>query len=349
VTKDGSQNYVFTPNRAVDGSGNDLTIYANCGDILVFEVSSSAQPFWIKTAPATGTGQGVSGVVNNGSTQAIVQWNTAGFNPATYYYISENTSNMQGEIILVNPKTETRIAGGHVQVSGSIDITGGGLNVVSGSIYVNGVAIGAGGSSAGGIFIATGSIYNTTNNVGITGSLVVSGSITASAITVTSPGSPELYSANNLYLNASNTVVISSSSLRLANFQNAATSAFSPQVGDIYYNTDRNKFMGYIGSSWIDFTSGSMTPPNSLALSGSKSNGILTYDSSTTAISQNLVSFDATTAVLQVTGSTHLTNILKLEAIHPLPTGQMGMFAVSSSGATVKPYFYDGSAWNALY
>jgi hypothetical protein len=278
-----------------------------------------------------------------------VVWNTSGDLPGVYYYISENTSNMQGQIVLVNPKSETRIAGGYIQVSGSMDISGGSLNITSGSLYVNGVSVSGGGGGAGGIFIATGSVYNTTNNVGITGSLIVSGSITASAISVTSPGSPEIFSANNLYLNAANVVAITSSSLRLANFTSAQTASFTPQGGDIYYNTDRHKFMAYHSSSWIELSSGSMTPPNSLTLSGSNTNGLLTYDSSTTAISQNLVSFDATNAVLQVTGSTNITNILKLSAVHPLPTGQMGMFAVSASGANVKPYFYDGSAWNALY
>jgi len=170
---------------------------------------------------------------------------------------------------------------------------------------------------------------------------VVNGSVTASAITVTSPGSPELYSANNLYLNASNTVVISSSSLRLANFQNAATGAFIPQAGDIYYNTDRNKFMGYISSNWIEFTSGSMvTVP---IVGGSKVGGLVTYQSSTAVSSETSMSFN--NGILDVTGSVRLTQAMRLVPQSPLPSyADAGYLAVSGSNL----YYYNGTIWSQL-
>jgi hypothetical protein len=43
---------------------------------------------------------------------------------------------------------------------------------------------------------------------------------------------------------------------------------------------------------------------------------------------------------------------LNIAPSNPLPAGALvtaGTFAVSASGAVYKPYFYDGSAWNALY
>jgi hypothetical protein len=52
---------------------------------------------------------------------------------------------------------------------------------------------------------------------------------------------------------------------------------------------------------------------------------------------------------LTVTGSATISNILTLSPQDPLPTGvPTGSFAVSSS-APPKPYFYDGTTWNALY
>jgi len=52
---------------------------------------------------------------------------------------------------------------------------------------------------------------------------------------------------------------------------------------------------------------------------------------------------------LTVTGSATISNILTLTPQDPLPAGSpTGSFAVSSS-APPKPYFYDGTVWNALY
>jgi sugar lactone lactonase YvrE len=54
-------------------------------------------------------------------------------------------------------------------------------------------------------------------------------------------------------------------------------------------------------------------------------------------------------ASLHVSGSTRIDNVLTLTPQNPLPTGvPTGSFAVSSS-IPPKPYFWDGSTWNALY
>lgn len=47
--------------------------------------------------------------------------------------------------------------------------------------------------------------------------------------------------------------------------------------------------------------------------------------------------------------SANITDILNLTPQHPLPTSPVaGAFAVSSS-IPPKPYFWDGTSWNALY
>jgi len=51
-----------------------------------------------------------------------------------------------------------------------------------------------------------------------------------------------------------------------------------------------------------------------------------------------------------ITGSVNITNVLKLTAQNPLPAASTApnSFAVSASTPT-KPYYSDGTSWNALY
>ena len=43
-------------------------------------------------------------------------------------------------------------------------------------------------------------------------------------------------------------------------------------------------------------------------------------------------------------------DIIQLNQIHPLPTNvPTGSMATSGSAGSVKPFFWDGSLWNALY
>ncbi len=51
---------------------------------------------------------------------------------------------------------------------------------------------------------------------------------------------------------------------------------------------------------------------------------------------------------LHITGANAL---FTLSPLHPLPTSNVpsASFATSGSGANLKPYFWNGSSWNALY
>jgi len=60
--------------------------------------SGSPEPFWIKTAPTTGTGNAVPGVTNNGTEDGVVIWNTTDESPTTYFYNSENSADYTGSI-----------------------------------------------------------------------------------------------------------------------------------------------------------------------------------------------------------------------------------------------------------
>ena len=85
-----------------------------------------------------------------------------------------------------------------------------------------------------------------------TGSLLVSGAVTAHSFNISSDavGTPSIYSNSNINLSASNAVVITSSPLRLASFTNAQTGSITGQVGDIIYNSDTATYDLYSGS-WL--------------------------------------------------------------------------------------------------
>lgn len=81
-------------------SGDNVPVNISVGDTIKFEVNVSGHPFWIKTAATTGTNDAVTNppAINNGAETGIITWtpNT----PGTYYYICQNHSLMQGEIIV---------------------------------------------------------------------------------------------------------------------------------------------------------------------------------------------------------------------------------------------------------
>lgn len=85
----------------------------------------------------------------------------------------------------------------------------------------------------------------------ITGSLEVTGDITASAFAITSVGVPTIESSTNINLTAGGVVGITSSPLRLASFTDAQTGSITAQNGDLIYNSTTNTFMGFASGSWI--------------------------------------------------------------------------------------------------
>ena len=365
VVNNGNSGYVFTPsNDPTLERGEDVDIWVYHGDTIVFNVVAASHPFYIKTSVTSGTGQGVTGVNNNGATNGTVTYNTSGSVPgSTIFYCSSANTALSGPIYIKDRQRRTQFKDGRIVHTGSLWVDGGmvltGSIYFSGSLYQNGIAFQGGGGSS--VFAQTGSYYSANGDLYVTGSFRVSGSITASAITVTSPGTPEIYSSTNINLNAGNAVVITSSSLRLASFSDGQTSSLAPANGDIYYNTTTNKFMGRISGSWIDFTSGSSVggagggtsgksgTSGLLSLTGTTANGLVRYDGSgANASVLSSLTFSGTS--LQVTSSLHVSSLVKIAPSNPLPaTPEAGTFAVSGSGAVYKPYFYDGSAWNALY
>jgi hypothetical protein len=54
-------------------------------------------------------------------------------------------------------------------------------------------------------------------------------------------------------------------------------------------------------------------------------------------------------SIFQVTGSLHINDILILQPRITTPTGIEGMIISSGSAGNSKPYYYNGSTWNALF
>lgn len=122
VTNDSSGNYI------IDGASNP-TLYLLRGFTYQFDVSASGHPFWIKTAPDTGTASAYSnGVSNNGSSQAIISFSVPYNAPATLYYICQFHDSMQGLIQIsdVGPQGEVGPTGpaGAGGPQGEIGLTG---------------------------------------------------------------------------------------------------------------------------------------------------------------------------------------------------------------------------------
>lgn len=99
VTASGSTDYTVSgTDREGSVSGGDPNVYVHVGDTLNFVVNASSHPFYIRESPG---GSNVSGVTNQGATNATVSWtpSTAG----AYVYQCGSHSGMVGNIF-VEPK-----------------------------------------------------------------------------------------------------------------------------------------------------------------------------------------------------------------------------------------------------
>jgi hypothetical protein len=108
-----------------------------------------------------------------------------------------------------------------------------------------------GGASSGGPFTQTGSYYSAVSDILISGSVKISGSISASAFAITTPGTPEIASSTDIILNAANSVKIASSSLKLASFTNNQTASVVAENGALIYNSSKNKIGLYANGQWV--------------------------------------------------------------------------------------------------
>ena len=104
VGNSGSSSYTLNgSDRKGTVNGNNVTVSLNVGDTVVFDVVAPGHPFWIKTSPTTGfgTNEVTQGTISGqGESAALVQWDTTGVTPGTYYYICEFHGSMNGQIVI---------------------------------------------------------------------------------------------------------------------------------------------------------------------------------------------------------------------------------------------------------
>ena len=99
VTAPSSSDYNLVGNdRNGSISANDPDITFNVGDTINFVVNASGHPFYLKTTAGTGTGNTVSGVTNNGTTNQTITWTPS--SAGTYYYQCSLHGGMVGTITI---------------------------------------------------------------------------------------------------------------------------------------------------------------------------------------------------------------------------------------------------------
>jgi hypothetical protein len=111
---------------------------------------------------------------------------------------------------------------------------------------------------------------------------------------------------------------------------------------------NQSNFAGYVRTTIGQYTATSGPGGNQPSGRGTLLLGVYDSDYSSTVLN----SFDVVSVgkyATTISGSLTVSSILTLTPQSPLPSGvPTGSFAVSSS-APPKPYFYDGTTWNALY
>ena len=101
VTSNGMSDYSLSgKDRDGSVSGNDPSIKFKVGDQITFNVSASGHPFYLKTKSSLGTGDQISGVTNQGTTNGNVSWKPS--SAGTYYYVCSKHTNMFGTITIIN-------------------------------------------------------------------------------------------------------------------------------------------------------------------------------------------------------------------------------------------------------
>jgi surface protein len=99
VTASSNADYTLSgEDRNGDVSGNDPNLTFKVGDEVTFSVNAANHPFYLKTTAGTGTGNQISGVTNNGTTNGNIVWTPT--EAGTYYYQCSAHSGMVGTITI---------------------------------------------------------------------------------------------------------------------------------------------------------------------------------------------------------------------------------------------------------
>ena len=99
VTASSNADYTLSgEDRGGDVSGNDPNLTFKVGDEVTFSVNAASHPFYLKTVAGIGTGNQISGITNNGTTNGTIMWTPS--EAGTYYYQCSAHSGMVGTITI---------------------------------------------------------------------------------------------------------------------------------------------------------------------------------------------------------------------------------------------------------
>jgi len=128
----------------------------------------------------------------------------------------------------------------------------------------------------------------------------------------------------------------------IANFNTANTTL----VDSVNFKLGGSNFKPIAGSSY-KFYIGSSTV--STLVSDNPSVTIRNQSSAIQSASFSISGSSFISGSLSISGSAEIASFLLLKPSNPLPTGRLGMIAVSGSSGTAKPYFHNGSSWAAFF
>ena len=226
VTNNGASAYTFTRTSSTGtASGDNISITAEVGDILTFNVNASGHPMSIQTTSgAYDGGSEVTGsdITNNGTASGTITWDLKNVAPGTYYYVCQNHSVMAGTI------TVSAFSGSTYSVSDTI--TGG----TSGA---SGVVTSVGDYLVRFATVSSGPFQN--------GESITNGSVTATTIALDAQTNVDVFTVNGteaapITLLTHNTYKFDTSSTSLTLFSLGGFTS-----GNQYNSTD----VGSIGNS----------------------------------------------------------------------------------------------------
>lgn len=171
---------------------------------------------------------------------AVVDFADLGTTPTTLsgYGITD------AQAALVSGTNIKTVNGQSIVGSGNLAVT-----AVTGAVTFDGTEIDSSDSSAISFVpaVVMNSDLTVENDLTVRQSLLVEGTFESQG-----SGTPEIFSDNEIQLNAGTRVQITNSPIQMASFTTAERDALLAQNGDVIYNTTTNKFQGYENGSWVN-------------------------------------------------------------------------------------------------
>ena len=255
VTNAGAGAYV------IDSESNPA-LYLVRGQRYNFALNASGHPFWIKTAPTTGTGdQYNTGVTNNGNAVGLITFEVPLTAPDVLYYICQFHSSMVGQLRIVNFANIDANVG--TLFLGDVSTN---ANLGAFQLYAN---TKIGNNSNGNLVV----VAATTSTDTTTGALVVGGGagiagnayVGGNVVVTSNVLADKFFTTQGLYWSGNGVAFSSGGGGGSGNIDYVASASapVSPDDGDFWYNTTTGILFQYltdgVSSYWFDIQTQAIT------------------------------------------------------------------------------------------